>query len=160
MQEVSNQTDKERGCKFCTPFFSWAFLKIEECWKLSSSVHSTLIWVQYITPSDLSALPISGKTWTARLQQDRKSRRARVAFQMLPFRIAKIAGIAVASSGVLAPNLGRLNRTKREQRENSGFAIFHKQVKNRETRIRVLIRLSVGFILLDKGISGQNEKRL
>ena len=49
-----------------------------QCSRLSSPVHSPLILVQYITPSDWSALPISSKTETARLRQDQKSGRARL----------------------------------------------------------------------------------
>ena len=49
-----------------------------QCSKLSSPVHLPLILVQYITPSDLSALPISGKTGTARSRQDQKSGRVRL----------------------------------------------------------------------------------
>lgn len=109
-----------------------------QCSRLSGPVHSALIWAQYITPPDLSALPISGKTSTARLRQDRESRRAKlgrgykgsgtgfemrkgkVAFQMLPFRIAKIAGIAIAKAWNTALKVegttqSNKERTKRKQ---------------------------------------------
>lgn len=110
-----------------------------QCSKLSGPVHSALIWAQYIPPPDLSALPISGKTSTARLQQDQKSRRARlgrgykgsgtgfeirkgkvrarVAIQMLPFRIAKIAGIAVATPITTRLQQGQLHRLHHNKKQ-------------------------------------------
>ena len=46
-------------------------------------------------------------------------------------------------------SLALLNRTKRKQRFCQ-FAQFGKQVKNREAIIRVLVGLSVGFVLPDR----------
>lgn len=56
-----------------------------QCSKLSSPVHLPLILVQYITPSDLSALPISGKTGTARSEKRKGKIGARIAFETRTF---------------------------------------------------------------------------
>jgi len=65
--------------------------------------------------------------------------------------LAELARLALAKAWNAALKVECCTQSNKEKKAVLPDAIFHKQVKNREAGIRVLVGLSVGFVWLPAG---------